>query len=369
MGRIAKYLSNRESDAERRELFDAYDRIQEPEHRTEAEYTHIAQGARQRILQTIGANSGRRRMTGRFWVSSAAAILVVLGGLYWFMSPSDRVASQEELVSLLPGQNHAIIILPSGERVNLDSIALSQSIQVGNTIITKSENGEISYESVLDEENPIYTLQTPKSVVSEIILSDGTKVMLNAESKLYYPAKFDEGDRVVSLEGEGYFVVRKTDERSRFVVKSAEQEVTVLGTKFNVKAYQEDEMTYTTLEEGSVSVAAGNRFDDKVVLSPGRQAIENRGELQVQAVDLESVLGWTKGVFYFDGTNTLEILQQIEQWYDIDITYKENKETVQYSGKIPRNLSLDKLIDLLKYADFKVVPRIDQKNRINLIIN
>jgi hypothetical protein len=80
-------------------------------------------------------------------------------------------------------------------------------------------------------------------------------------------------------------------------------------------------------------------------------------------------LGWTKGVFYFDGTNTTYALQQIEQWYDIDITYKGDKDAGQYSGKIPRNLSLDKLIDLLTYADFTVEPRINKENRINLIIN
>jgi hypothetical protein len=325
--------------------------------------------AKQRILQNIRPSQKERKISSlSYWLSTAAAVLLLAGGIYWFGLSGDRKASIEELAGMAPGKEHAIIILPSGEAVNLDSIPLSQSIQVGNTIISKNEWGGISYENTMADKNPIYSLQTPKSSVAEIVLSDGTKVLLNAESKLHYPASFTEGDRIVQLEGEGYFQVSKTVGNSRFIVRTADQEITVLGTKFNVKAYGRGSISWTTLEEGSVRVAIGNK-GEAVMLTPGHQAVHRADGIQVEKANLESVLGWTKGVFYFDGTNTTYALQQIEQWYDIDITYKGDKDAGQYSGKIPRNLSLDKLIDLLTYADFTVEPRINKENRINLIIN
>lgn len=367
---ISKYLRGRETPSERKELYTWYDDIKSSDTIPEEERVGIAMSAKQRIMTTIRSGAkGRKQYMSLKWISSAAAALLLVGGIYWFTLPADRQASQEELASFAPGKEQAIIILPSGETVNLDSIPLAQSIEVGNTIITKNAEGEISYESTMTAGNPTYTLQTPKSSVSEIVLSDGTKVLLNAESKLHYPAKFGNGDRIVSLEGEGYFQVSKTTHNSRFVVRSGGQEVTVLGTKFNVNAPVKEGIVWTTLEEGVVQVTSEANENNKVILRPSQQAVHKQGNLSARQVDIESILGWTRGVFYFDGTNTVDVLQQIEHWYDIDITYKENKTNVQYSGKIPRDLSLDKLIDLLSYADFSVEPRINKQNRINLIIN
>ncbi|NGM90457.1 DUF4974 domain-containing protein, partial [Parapusillimonas sp. SGNA-6] len=301
--------------------------------------------------------------------SAAAVILAIVGGGYWLTRQQQRPATVEELANFEPDKGYAVIILPTGEEVNLDSIPVAQSIQVGNTIIARDASGEITYKSIQAGDNPIYALQTPHSSISEIRLSDGTKVLLNAASKLYYPAQFGEGDRIVRLEGEAYFQVTKTSSRSRFIVESKDQRTIVLGTKFNVKAYDHDWAIWTTLEEGSVRVVTNQNNDRNVVLSSGQQAVYESAELRKQTVDLESALGWTKGLFYFDGTNTADVLRQIERWYDIDITYKEDKTDAQYSGKIPRNLPLNKLIDLLIYADFKVDPRINAENRINLIIN
>lgn len=368
IGRITSYLLGKETASERKDLYELYDSIEDPESLNEEQRVDVAMKAKQRIFANIRSDQKEQNRNPRmWWVSAAAAILLLTGGIYWFTGQGDRVASVEELATLTPGKEHAVIILPTGEMVNLDSIPLAHNIQVGNTIITKNEYGEITYESILAEDNPTYTLQTPKSSTSEIVLSDGTKVLLNAESKLYYPAKFDEGDRIVRLEGEGYFQVTKTSHNSRFIVESKDQRTTVLGTKFNVKAYHHDQRIWTTLEEGSVRVA-GKQHQD-VVLVSGQQAVHGTTGVHVQTVDIESILGWTRGVFYFDGTNTADVLRQIEHWYDIDITYRQNKANVQYSGKIPRNLPLDKLIDLLTYADFKVEPRINKENRINLIIN
>ncbi|NGF56382.1 DUF4974 domain-containing protein [Parapedobacter sp. SGR-10] len=368
--RIKRYLLGEETASERRDLYEMYDRIDESDTLNEEQRAKVAMRVRRRILQTIRVE---QHVSKPFpflrWISAAAVILAIVGGGYWLTRQQQRPATVEELANFEPDKGYAVIILPTGEEVNLDSIPVAQSIQVGNTIIARDASGEITYKSIQAGDNPIYALQTPHSSISEIRLSDGTKVLLNAASKLYYPAQFGEGDRIVRLEGEAYFQVTKTSSRSRFIVESKDQRTIVLGTKFNVKAYDHDWAIWTTLEEGSVRVVTNQNNDRNVVLSSGQQAVYESAELRKQTVDLESALGWTKGLFYFDGTNTADVLRQIERWYDIDITYKEDKTDAQYSGKIPRNLPLNKLIDLLIYADFKVDPRINAENRINLIIN
>jgi len=368
--RITNYLLGKESASEREDLYELYDRIEESETLNKKQQIDVAVKAKQRILSTIYQE---QKINERFirlrWISAAAAVLILVGGVYWFTGQHQHEVSMEELARVVPAKKHAVMILPTGEVVNIDSIPLAQSIQVGNTIIARDASGEITYKSIQAGDNSIYALQTPHSATSEIRLSDGTKVLLNAASKLYYPAQFGEGDRIVRLEGEAYFQVTKTSSHSRFIVESKDQRTIVLGTKFNVKAYDHDWAIWTTLEEGSVRVVTNQNNDRNVVLSSGQQAVYESAELRKQTVDLESALGWTKGLFYFDGTNTADVLRQIERWYDIDITYKEDKTDAQYSGKIPRNLPLNKLIDLLTYADFKVDPRINAENRINLIIN
>lgn len=371
IGHISNYLLGKETPSERQDLYEWYDDMAHSDVHTEEERARIALNAKRRILASIRPTREGRRISYQKWAGIAASVLLTLGIVYWltFKRVDYRIASIAELADLTPGREHAIVVLPSGETVDLDSIPLKGSVQIGHTVISRNESGEITYLSTEKETNPMYILQTPRSATSEIILSDGTRVLLNADSRLHYPARFEQGDRIVRLEGEGYFQVTKTAHKSRFIVQTEDQDIQVLGTKFNVKAYGENHATWTTLEEGSVQVASRQESHSKLILTPGQQAVQENGSLSARYVDIESVLGWTKGVFYFDGTNTADVLRQIEQWYDIDIAYRENKTMLQYSGKIPRNLSLDKLIDLLSYADFRVESRINKQNRINLIIN
>ncbi|MGE8379282.1 MAG: FecR family protein, partial [Sphingobacterium sp.] len=186
--------------------------------------------------------------------------------------------------------------------------------------------------------------------------------------KISYPTSFDQGDREVELQGEAYFHVRKTSNQSKFIVKTQGQKIEVLGTQFNVNAYLGLGQTKTTLAEGAVLVTLEDPNKHAVRLKPNEQAILQQGKLNSHLVNIEEVLSWKNGQFYFNGSNTDEVMQQIARWYNIDISYKRDENKEQYTGKIPRNLSLNKLIELLNYADLNTKALVEKNNRIKLII-
>ncbi|WP_169305707.1 FecR family protein [Sphingobacterium alkalisoli] len=370
---LSKYIAQEENSAERKELYDWYD---EQNHALphEADIQELESRAKARVFASIRA-AVHQKNTTRMWrtVVAAASIAVVtlLGYLYWAQHPVPLPADDQRLAQVLPGKPQAIITLPDGQVISADNLHVNESIEIGNFTITKDQDGQITYhsEDTQDLKDQRHTMQTPRAATYDLILSDGTKVRLNEQSKLSYPVTFGDGDRVVQLEGEAYFQVTKSSTKSRFVVKTNTQETEVLGTKFNIKAYSTAKSVYTTLEEGSVRVSPEDKQLRDVLLHPRQQAVLTGKRIRTETVDLEIVLGWTKDLFCFDGTNTEEVLGEIARWYNIDITYKSNKKSTQYSGKIPKNLPLDQLVKLLRYADLTVNPTLNGDNRVNLIIN
>ncbi|MDM1295393.1 FecR family protein [Sphingobacterium sp. N143] len=364
---ITNFLSRSENIEERKHLFDWFDE-QTSEQIPEAQYEAIQQSTKKRLLTEIGALEQRsNRLTHLRYISAAAAILLIGFFTFKYWPHTERIAPHALLASISPGKEKAVITLANGKQINLDDLALEQSVQIDETIITKDAQGKVSYRhattgKVIPQKN---TLRTPKGVTYEIVLADGTLVSLNADSKLTYPSAFDEGDRIVELEGEAYFQVTKARDKKSFIVRTGDQQTKVLGTKFNINAYPDGSGIRTSLEEGSVIVS---RENSAVKLKPNEQAQVEHGKLRATAVNIEQVLSWKTGQFCFDGSNTEEVFKQIARWYDIDVTYKRQGKASQYSGKIPRNLSLDKLIELLNYADINAKAIVGENNRINLII-
>ncbi|MGN0021499.1 MAG: FecR family protein [Sphingobacterium hotanense] len=268
-----------------------------------------------------------------------------------------------------PARERAIITLETGEEINLDNLKINESIQIGDITVVKNSQGQVSYINSKTGEPQMNSIRIPKASIYTVTLSDGSKVTLNSESKLTYPSVFKNGDRTVVLEGEGYFEIEHTPNKDRFIVQTEQQEVEVLGTKFNIKASDRENTTFTTLASGSVKVNSRSKPEHQVI-KPGQQAYSARnGSLAIQAVDLEKVLGWTNGQFIFDGTNNKETFDEIARWYDVDIQHQANSRNNEYIGKIPRHLTLDKLISLMNYAEIDIQARIDKNNRIKLLIN
>lgn len=284
------------------------------------------------------------------WIPAAAALLLVgLWGLY------DQ-HPQEETATLLvqgkqdvaPGGNKAILKLANGQQVILDEVGIGDISQQADVVVLKKADGSIVYqiEEQAGSAAPALrnSISTPRGGQYHLTLSDGTKVWLNAASSISYPVHFASKRREVEITGEVYFEVQHNDRP--FVVKSRDQEVEVLGTHFNINAYEEERYTKTTLAEGSVKV--GNSRTSNL-LKPGQQALLNEGTMQVIHVDTEAEIAWKNGDFSFKNQPTKALMRHLARWYVIDIDYSgytERNDT--FSGEISRSRNLSAVLRMLE---------------------
>jgi ferric-dicitrate binding protein FerR (iron transport regulator) len=200
-------------------------------------------------------------------------------------------------------------------------------------------------------------------------LPDGSRVWLNAASSLKYPVSFSSlKDRRVELHGEAYFEVAK-DKLHPFLVETDGQEVTVLGTHFNIKAYRQDKNIVTTLAEGSVRVGYQASawsdhgkivYKDEVILSPGQQSLLKGETISVSKADMEESLAWKDGNFVFNDANIEKIMQDIARWYNIEVFYEGPSPTGAFSGNISRSKNISQILKALestKLVHFKIEGR------------
>ena len=301
-----------------------------------------------------------RRMTLRW---SIAASIILLVGLFvgrTINGVRDIHEEQELAKSVMqPGTSKAILMMADGKEVVLEqgqnlNILLNERVRVA----TSSQG--IVYEEygkgmVTEEYNK---LTTPVGGEYSLVLSDGTKVFLNADSELKYPVEFSDGKRIVDLKGEAYFEVHK-DSLRPFIVRMNGAEVTVLGTSFNVNTYEDDGQIYTTLVNGSVRVSSVKNGQAEV-LKPGMQSVMDvqSGQLTVREVDVEPYVAWREGRFVFRAMTLDLIMRQLQRWYDFEVFY-QNPELKDYEfrGVIKRDMDLDKVLSVIKVTtnvDFEV---------------
>lgn len=216
---------------------------------------------------------------------------------------------------------------------------------------TKHKTVNIATDEVLDftkpsvaqgEEERIVT--TPRGKVQTIILADGTKVLLNNESRLRFPTRFSGDSRTVWLEGEAYFAVAK-DKSHPFIVKSRDLSTTALGTKFNVKAYK-DKSIHITLVAGSVRVTDGNR--QEVILKPGEDVCTVNDKLVITDADTKTYKQWEDGYFYYDNVPLVDVLVELGRWYNVNIEL-QNRRLMSYRLHFiaDRNAGIDDAIERL----------------------
>ncbi len=278
-----------------------------------------------------------------------AALVILVVGVYWMLKPgqadSSALLTKEALV---PGTKQAELFLADGSSLRLVP-GMKKRWQEGATEISITENN-INYSSVegaaAEGNNRI---QTPLGGEYAVTLSDGTKVLLNAMSELIYPVRFQGGERRVILKGEAYFKVKR-DTCRPFFVEFGDYQVKVLGTQFNIKAYQEEADFQTTLCSGCVSLTH-RMYGDSVLLIPGKQALCNRDShhIEIKEVDTGLYTAWTKGEFAFDNASIEEIFNVLQRWYKIEVFY-ENK-TVRdqlFTGKLPRFDNLQVILDIME---------------------
>ena len=294
---------------------------------------------------------------------SIAASIILLVGLFVGRTISGvrDIHEEQELAKsvMQPGTSKAILMMADGKEVVLEqgqnlNILLNERVRVATSSqgIVYEEHGK---GMVTEEYNK---LTTPVGGEYSLVLSDGTKVFLNADSELKYPVEFSDGKRIVDLKGEAYFEVHK-DSLRPFIVRMNGAEVTVLGTSFNVNTYGDDGQIYTTLVNGSVRVSSMKNKQEEI-LKPGMQSVMNvqSGLLTVRKVDVEPYVAWREGRFVFRAMTLDLIMRQLQRWYDFEVFY-QNSELKDYEfwGVIKRDMDLDKVLSVIKATtnvDFEV---------------
>jgi len=309
------------------------------------------------------------RGAGKWWAIAAAVAVFLSVGTYIFYQ-ADRNARKTLIAGstparpedIPPGGNKAILTLGSGKKLILDSaqkgtLASRQGVQ-----IIKLDSGMLAYQPSSahhrDNAPPEYnTLTTPRGGQYQIVLPDGSHVWLNAASSLRFPTAFQGAERRVTLRGEGYFEVNKPNTAGKkalqpFIVavvtpSGKTAEVQVLGTHFNVNAYEDEPVIKTTLLEGAVKVKDPGQ-DQVYTLSPGQQAIIAAQSVQINRhVNTDEITAWKDGLFDFEGINIRAVMKQVSRWYDVEVKYQTHT-SAHFVGTISRNVHISGVLHLLE---------------------
>ncbi|WP_346318033.1 FecR domain-containing protein [Chitinophaga sp. YIM B06452] len=284
----------------------------------------------------------------------AAAVVLILASsaTYWLLRrpvsiKEPAIATTPVQKDIAPGGNRAVLTLGDGTEISLDSAGNGILAQQGNAKVIKTGNGQLQYDAPQNGGQPVFNkIATPRGGQYTITLPDGSRVWLNASSSLRYPAVFSNSNRVVELKGEAYFEVAKQAGQP-FVVKVDEMEVKVLGTHFNIMAYDDEPAVNTTLLEGAVEVKKAGVARK---LKPGQGASLHRrsGELELlPEVNTEEAVAWKNGFIQFEGNDIRSAMRQIARWYDVEVVYKGNVPA-HFRGIIPRNVPVSQVLKMLE---------------------
>lgn len=277
-------------------------------------------------------------------VAVAAAIATIVVGVWLYtanhavLNENAEVASQLDIVA---GKNGATLKLSNGETIALSNA--QDEILIGDNKIRYADGSEVLSDQEALGASAV-TASTAKGQTYAFILPDGTKVWLNADSKISFLQQFVRNTREVLLDGEAYFEVAK-NKNVPFIVKSPGQEVEVLGTHFNVKRYADGTAGKTTLLEGSVVIKSASL---KRELKPGEQAVNDGYTLAVGKVDTEDVIAWKNGYFRFNEARLGQIVSELERWYDVEIVLEDHLADIQFTGKISRNKHMNHLLHIIQ---------------------
>ena len=291
-----------------------------------------------------------------------AAGVAMLMGLLWILKANNaidnfgsknHVAESIEGVNVFPGSNKATLTLGDGKVVLLDNNTSKNISSQGVSAVSVSKEGELIYQIAKSDakaDDVINTLFVPKAGQYKLQLADGTMIWMNAASTLRYPASFHGSVREVELTGEAYFEVAHDKEKPFIVKLKNETRVQVLGTSFNINAYENENELLTTLLEGRVKVITPI---SQQALIPGQQSqIDQSGKIRVATdINTEEVIAWKNGQFNFHGTDLRTLMRQIERWYDIEIEYKGDFPKDRFSGTVSRTANLSQVLKILELSE------------------
>lgn len=298
-----------------------------------------------------------------FYKVAAVMVLFISIGYLIFNDAAHNTAIADKPATIEAGTDKAILTLEDGTDVILEK---GNSFNNG----TVHSNGEqLEYFRTNTVSKPVFNILTiPKGGQYKVVLSDSTVIWLNADTKIKYPLNYVAGEprQVELVYGEAYFKVSPStkNQGSVFRVVSQMQEIEVLGTEFNIKAYNDETQIYTTLIEGSVNIAVA---ENKQRLRPGEQSIlhTNTKLITKHTVNVDYDVAWVRGYFNFKNKPLKDIMKVLSRWYDVDITFETHKlENIQFSGLLNRRQNIEDILDGIKNTKFINAYEIDNKKII-----
>ncbi len=373
-----KFLAGKCSEAEQRILEDIQDdflshfyQLDLTQEEEVKERNHRIYG---KLRKRIVADRVRAKM--KFYLTAACLLIGVLITSYWFLFRNFReILSRDQQIvkkeKVYRDSAKTILTLANGSQIILDTIKNGFFLEDGvSGSFKKSEANELVYNvarpDIRQNDVAYNSIRTLRGGEYQLVLSDGTRVWLNSESSLKFPITFTDKERKVELIGEAYFQVAKNKD-APFKVLSKNVEIKVLGTQFNVSSY---EGVTAALEEGAIELTSrGN----KVLLVPGEKGeLKEDGKFRVSKANLEAILAWKNGYFFFEDESIKSIMQKISRWYNIEVQYKNQVEDERFYGKILRTERLEELLENIELAsgiEFKIIKSEKDKNKSIVIID
>jgi len=285
----------------------------------------------------------------RLWqyaIAAAVMIVIIIGAyLYRGIDNKNDKPIVVQTQDIMPGSDKATLTLDNGKIIALGNDGTDTTIN--NQVRILRKDGQLIYGSTAPSNELVYhTLSIPRKGQYKLILPDGSKVWLNAESSIRYPVAFVSNERRVFVTGETYFEVAK-DKEKPFRVVANNITVEALGTQFNVNSYPNEPFYTATLVEGSVIVTKGSKEN---ILKPGQQARLTENDFQIVKANIDSAIAWKNNQFKFINTPIDAIMRQIERWYDAEVEYKD-KVTLHLNATIDRNVPVSKLLEMFEQTD------------------
>lgn len=365
-----RYMNGKSSEEETNELFryvndpgnaDQITEIIGDRLNSEAQYDSLPVYKQHYILSHIFNHETKvvkqTRIRWLKWVKAAAAALILFFiGIHVLTRNKPDVSpfiskTKTHKQDVLPGGNNATLTLSNGSRIVLNSAKNGVLAQQGNANVVKLTDGKIAYNAAITGATNIEynTMTTPRGGEYDLTLSDGTRVWLNAASSITYPTVFSGKERKVNITGEAYFEVAKNKNMPFTVNVNGREDVQVLGTHFNIMAYQDEALIKTTLLEGSVKIVKDKATE---FLKPGQQAqLTFNGELSViDDADINAAVAWKNGQTLFVNEDIRSIMRQVSRWYNIDVEYKGEMPTRLFTGGISRESNLSELLKVLELS-------------------
>ena len=308
-----------------------------------------------KLFISIAGSKQRQKFKVRTWYAAAATVILILtSGLYYInLKEKTSVIVKQESPrfknDVSPGDNRAVLTLDDGSKINLDDAQNGILASEDHTDIRKTASGQLEYSAgdELIERVKYNTLSTPMGGQYQLSLPDGTRVWLNSGSSIRFPTAFVGNNRIIELNGEAYFEVKENKKMPFIVRTNNSMDIRVLGTQFNVMAYDNEKSIKTTLVEGSVQILkeSGTAF-----LEPGQAAILNKGtgKIKVASADIEESVAWKNGLFMFSNENIESIMRKVARWYNIEVEYQGNLSDKDFVGTISRNKNISELLKMLE---------------------